>query len=520
LVSPATRFLGRPKPEIEMMKTSRTIRIQSIVNGEIQTVECDPSLRLLDFLRDRLHLTGTKEGCGKGECGACTVIMDGRTVDSCLVMAYQAQGSEIWTIEGLPRMWREQKGQHDHSTSDRGLELHPLQKAFIECGSSQCGICIPGMIMSGAHLLAKNPDPSADEIRYGLGGNLCRCTGYVKIFDAVKKAAAEMEGIPPLKTKARSGFSAHRSLGNHVVTTLKQALQILARHRGRHVAGGTDALVRAKDGVGSPAEMFDIFKIRELRGIRERKARRQFECGVKTAREIWIGAATTFTEVVESRLLKQYAPALVEASGVIGGPQIRNRGTLGGNFANASPAADSVTALMSMGAILELASLKKKREVAADKFFLGPGKTVLRRDELIVGIRIPKFKNVTGCYLRLGQRQAQAISKVDIAVTAVRGTPANADERGNNIEYLGIALGSVAPRVFRAVETETLLREQPISAKTLALAKEAVKREVRPIDDIRSTAEYRREMSAVLLERALRKAGVRYQVSGVRKNRC
>lgn len=148
------------------------IEIQITINEKIYNIEINPNMRLLDLLRDKLGLIGTKEGCGEGECGACTVIMDGESVNSCMVMAFQANGSEILTIEGL----------------EKDGELHPLQRAYMEEGSVQCGFCIPGMIMSTKALLDKNPEPSRDEIREGMSGNLCRCTGYNKAIDAAQKA--------------------------------------------------------------------------------------------------------------------------------------------------------------------------------------------------------------------------------------------------------------------------------------------------------------------------------------------
>jgi aerobic carbon-monoxide dehydrogenase small subunit len=129
--------------------------------------------RLLDVLREQLHLTGTKEGCGEGECGACSVMIDDRMVNSCLVPAAQAAGCSIKTIEGI-------------SLSDN--QLHAVQQAFIECGGAQCGICTPGMIIAAVSLLQKNPNPDEAEIRNGLAGNLCRCTGYMKIFESVVRA--------------------------------------------------------------------------------------------------------------------------------------------------------------------------------------------------------------------------------------------------------------------------------------------------------------------------------------------
>jgi len=148
------------------------MQINFTVNGEERSVEVFPMARLLDVLREQLHLTGTKEGCGEGECGACTVVIDGRIVNSCLVPAAQANGVEITTIEGVAV----------------DGELHAVQQAFIDHGGDQCGICTPGMVLAAVDLLKRNPQPSESEIRNGLAGNLCRCTGYMKIFESVVRA--------------------------------------------------------------------------------------------------------------------------------------------------------------------------------------------------------------------------------------------------------------------------------------------------------------------------------------------
>lgn len=147
--------------------------IQMNVNGDSRTVSASPMKRLLDVLREDLQLTGTKEGCGEGECGSCSVRMNGELVNSCLVPALLAEGACIETVEGL-------------AGDD---VLHPLQKAFLACGGAQCGICTPGMLMAAKHLLEKNPHPSMGEIREGLAGNLCRCTGFIRIFESVLAAA-------------------------------------------------------------------------------------------------------------------------------------------------------------------------------------------------------------------------------------------------------------------------------------------------------------------------------------------
>jgi carbon-monoxide dehydrogenase small subunit len=142
------------------------------VNGKLVTVRTHPMERLLDVLRQELGLTGTKEGCGEGECGSCSVLMDGVLVNSCLIPVLQAKRADIVTIEGLAA----------------GERLHALQQAFLECGGAQCGICTPGMILAAFHLLSKKPRPTLEEVREGLSGNLCRCTGYTQIFEAVAEA--------------------------------------------------------------------------------------------------------------------------------------------------------------------------------------------------------------------------------------------------------------------------------------------------------------------------------------------
>ena len=150
------------------------LEISLAVNGEPKTIHAYPMERLLDVLRNQLSLTGAKEGCGEGECGSCSVLLDGVLVNSCLVPVLQAQGTNVTTIEGLAA----------------GPDLNRLQRAMLEFGGAQCGICTPGIILAASHLLDKNPHPSSQEIREALSGNLCRCTGYAQICEAVAQAAS------------------------------------------------------------------------------------------------------------------------------------------------------------------------------------------------------------------------------------------------------------------------------------------------------------------------------------------
>ena len=150
--------------------------LQLTVNGQLRQVLVEPYYSLLDALRDEIRLTGTKKGCDEGDCGACTVFLDGKLVTSCMVLAHSAHDSEVTTIEGLANLEK----------------LHPVQQAFVDYGGLQCGFCIPGLIMSATALLQENPNPTEEEVRFGIGGNLCRCTGYSKVVEAVLAAAADM----------------------------------------------------------------------------------------------------------------------------------------------------------------------------------------------------------------------------------------------------------------------------------------------------------------------------------------
>lgn len=154
------------------------VKVSATVNGDPIEFICNADEPLLDVLRNRLGLTGSKEGCGTGDCGACSVLVDGRLVCSCLVLGAEAEGKSIETVEGMAK----------------GDKLHPLQRQFIDNAALQCGICTPGFLIAAKALLKKNPDPSEEEIRFGLAGNLCRCTGYDKIVRAVQAAAKDMRG--------------------------------------------------------------------------------------------------------------------------------------------------------------------------------------------------------------------------------------------------------------------------------------------------------------------------------------
>jgi carbon-monoxide dehydrogenase small subunit/xanthine dehydrogenase small subunit len=444
--------------------TAQWIEVAFSVNGRPTRLRVRSDRRLLDVLRDDLRLTGAKEGCGKGECGTCTVLVDAQAVHSCLMMAYQADGAVVETIEGLAE----------------GERLHPLQEAFVEEGAIQCGFCTPGMILAAKSMLdRRNGVPTTAEIRQALAGNLCRCTGYAKIVAAVARAA---RSTTPLTTVVRCDPATPTYFRPR---SLEEALEILVQSSGeaRPVAGGTDVLVQAQERRIGRAALFDLTNVAELKGIDE------------TDKHVRIGAAATLHEIATSPLLARHSPALPVACAGIGGPQVRNRGTIGGSLAGGSPAADTVPPLVVADAVVDVVSISDRREIPITGFFTDVGKTVLAPDELIVSVRVPKRSGVRAAFLRLGQRQGAVPAKLSVAVamTFREGRP----------DWVRVAAGGVGPTVLRALATEKALMGGGYDSLRQAMT--AIKDEVRPVDDLRSTRAYRREMTAVLLERAVRR---------------
>jgi xanthine dehydrogenase FAD-binding subunit len=269
----------------------------------------------------------------------------------------------------------------------------------------------------------------------------------------------------------------------YTASSLKLALTLKSRKNIVVVAGGTDILVRLHDIVDKP----DLLVLEGISSLKK--------ITVKD-KSITIGPLVTFTEIEESSHLRRYTPQLCEAASLAGSVQIRNRATIGGNIANASPAGDLIPPLYALGAKLELSSSRGKRIVAIDDFFIGPGKSVLKPTELITGITIPKIKN-QGYFLRLGTRKALAISKISVAV--------NFTLKAGKVNGIKIALGAVAPTVIRATTAEEILEGQTPDIEKIEKAVCEVIKSARPIDDIRSNAEYRKQMTGVLFRRGMQK---------------
>jgi CO/xanthine dehydrogenase FAD-binding subunit len=268
-------------------------------------------------------------------------------------------------------------------------------------------------------------------------------------------------------------------------TTISAALKVKAKKNVVAVAGGTDLLVRLHDWIDKPWPALLVLEgVRQLRKISA------------NAKYISIGPLITFSELEKSELLKLRAPQLAKAASLAGSVQIRNRATIGGNIANGSPAGDLIPPLYVLGAELELSSIKGKRIIPIDKFFIGPGKTILKPNELITAFKIKKITN-HGFFNRLANRQALAISKISVAASVML--------KHGDVTEIKIAFGAVAPTVIRAPKTEQALLGKKLCPGIISIVSEIAKTETHPIDDLRSNAEYRREMVGVLLTRGLTK---------------
>jgi xanthine dehydrogenase iron-sulfur cluster and FAD-binding subunit A len=325
-----------PSGEVNVAKQT----VELLVNGDRYEVAIDPWRTLAEVLREDLGLIGTKIGCNQGDCGACTVLIDGRSVSSCLTFAVEADQHEITTIEGVA-----------HSAS----KLHPIQEAFVDKGAVQCGFCTAGMILAAKYFLANNPSPSEAEIRQGLSGNLCRCTGY---NDSV-----------------------------------------------RVIAGGTDLTRKLRDGEVSVDHLVSLNRVRDLDRI-----------GYRSADGLFIGACARLSDVAAHAEVRRRYPALQRACSLMATTQIRNMGTVAGNIANGSPCADTAGPLLIYEAVAILAERSGGRRVPVVELVVGPGEVDIEPAEIVETIRMPPPPQRAGSsYMRLSARSRVDMAAVSVA---------------------------------------------------------------------------------------------------------
>jgi xanthine dehydrogenase iron-sulfur cluster and FAD-binding subunit A len=464
------------------------VRLSFTVNGAPVEVDVEPAMRLIDLLRDELGLTGTKEGCSQGECGACTVIVDGRAVDSCLVLATQVRGRSILTVEGL--------------SADGALDA--LQQAFVEHGAVQCGFCTPGMLMSAKALLMAEPHPSEGDVRRALAGNLCRCTGYTAIVRAVEAAgrsaqktsaepAAETHG-DGVRAAGRRGFGSHEAggsggengdgngggtgggercrardrggPGNPRVGRLPGAevrrpasLDELSDALGaatastRLLAGGTDLVRMMTERSCRPDLVIDLSGVADLASVR-------LEAG-----RLRVGAMATLADLQANVLVRRHTPCLAQAAGVVGSVQVRNMATIGGNVANASPCGDTIPALVALGATARVLDPRGRiAERPVEEVVTGQGTTSLSCGEALIEFVVPTLDD--GCragFVKLGARSTVTVARISMAL-AVRY-----DAQRDILSDARVALGALGATVFRDADLEALLESRRAGPQTALL---------------------------------------------------
>ena len=444
------------------------MKFKLTVNGKVCSVDTPPMRRLLDILRQDLGLPGAKEGCGEGECGACAVLLDGRLVNSCLIPAFQLPGRSVETIEALSV----------DGTPDT------LQQAFLDAGAVQCGFCTPGLVMASRALLSKNAHPTRKEIREGIAGNLCRCTGYEAVVDAVEQAAEKGYAprlIPANRLDASVLLEKEEEGRVFIPRTLEEAFEALSVHGEglTVVAGGTDLMAdMEKKGLPAPEKVLDVTGIEAMRRI-----------GV-SGDWLEIGAGATFAEIAANKDVLSVAPALAHCASQVGAVAIQNRATIGGNIATASAAADSPPVLMALGAFLVLASGRGSREMPVEEFFSEYRRTARRADELLAAVRIPlSVKGARQMFRKVGLRQALAISRVSVACVA-------ALESGV-VTSCRIAAGSMSP-------TPLLLKDVCSAVIGRRLTGELAEEAGKTADVLlspRTAPEYRKETTGNLVRR-------------------
>lgn len=456
-----------------------------VLNGcVVELDDVPPSTTLLDWLRVHRGLTGTKEGCAEGDCGACTVILEDcrhdcirrRPINSCLTMVGQLDGHGIRTVEGLVQ----------------GGKLHPVQQAFAASGGTQCGFCTPGFVMSAFAYVMEGGKAETSLIHGAFAGNLCRCTGYRPIVAAVIDVLTQPIDADSGEKQLEEALQSSRSVCSasfidrdcefYAPTTLEEALSLRERFPDAKIlAGGTDLNLAISQRREKISRVIYLGKIGEISGVAE------------SATDITIGAAATYETAM--KVLVCAFPNLRDYLSRLGSKQIRNLGTIGGNIGTASPIGDFLPVLLALSARIRLKSKETgAREVLADSYFVDYRKTAIRPDELIEGVTIPKLSENDFFFAdKISKRRDQDISTVACAVVL--------RVENGKILHARLAFGGMAPVPKRARLAEAALIGKTISKETFAAAADAISVEFDPVSDWRGSSFYRSAIAKNLLVR-------------------
>ncbi len=476
------------------MKPMHTQPLRFVRRGEIVTLPAvEPSRTLLDVLREDIHSCGTKEGCGEGDCGACTVVVaeadasgDGKglkysAINSCIRLAHSIDGMALWTIEDL-------------APADGGL--HPTQQAMVDCHGSQCGFCTPGFVMSlfGQYQskTCKGQTITRADAQTALSGNLCRCTGYRPILDAAEAMQAlplqrvnESEVLSNIERISEKTRGLEADFSYMTPQNLPQLLADRARHPDAQlVAGCTDVGLWVTKMHMQFAKVLDVTQVAELRRVEH------------YPHHIAIGAAVSLADAFAALVADR--PQLAEFAHRFAGLPVRNSGTLGGNVANGSPIGDSMPLLIALGAhvVLMRQSGKKQahRSLPLENLYTGYRKNVMAEDEVLAWIAVPKatpgeFSRV----YKISKRFEDDISAVCLGL--------NLHIVDGQVHSASLGAGGVAATPVRARKTEAALVGQPWTQATIQQAIQTLRDEFTPISDMRATADYRSTVLGNLLQR-------------------
>ncbi|OGB28703.1 MAG: xanthine dehydrogenase small subunit [Burkholderiales bacterium RIFCSPLOWO2_12_FULL_61_40] len=464
--------------------------LRFIRRGEVVTLHgVEPSRTLLEVLREDLHCTGTKEGCGEGDCGACSVVvaepngdqLKYSTVNSCIRLAHSIDGMALWTVEDI---------------ADTEGQLHPAQEALAQCHGSQCGFCTPGFAMSLFGLYqnhtAQGTSISRSQAQHALSGNLCRCTGYRPILDA----AQAMQALPPVRVDealllSKMELLAHIPQGLEADSSyispknLLTLLQARAQYpEAQLVAGCTDVgLWITKMHMQFP-RVLDTTQVQELRQVEQHP------------QHIAIGAAVTLTDAFAALVADR--PQLLSFAQRFAGLPVRNSGTLGGNVANGSPIGDSMPLLIALGAQVVLMAYRDgqlaSREMPLEALYTGYRKNVMAKDEVLAWIKVPKATATERARVyKISKRFEDDISAVCLGIKL--------EIADGQVVQASIGAGGVAATPVRARQTEASLVGQPWTQATVTAAMQTLRAECSPISDMRASAAYRVQVLGNLLQR-------------------
>lgn len=440
------------------------------LNGETVTAATEDSPKiLLDWLRSRNGLKGTKEGCAEGDCGACSVLLspvDGgspRPVNACLLAVGQVAGRSVTTIEGL----------------GNSRMPHPLQSTMSATGGTQCGFCTPGFVVAGAALLDRTASPQDEDIHDALAGNLCRCTGYRPIVDAVKAAAGHTLPLPEAAPTLAAG-----DLGEVLAPeSIGQALEMSASTpNARYLAGGTDLMLERRQHSATPLPLISLACVKEIASLRREPGK------------LVVGAACPIEDMLEE--VETLWPHFGRVLRRFGSVQIRSQATLGGNLATCSPIGDAAPCLIALDSSLRIVGPKGERRLAAEDFALGYRKSALQPNEIVAEIEIPIGPPLWAW--KVSKRYDQDISTLSAAFRLDRNP-------SGTIASARAAFGGLADRPLRCPPVEDALVNGDFDAAAKAMAAY-----FKPIDDLRGSAAYRSLAVAGLVQR------LRYDLAGER----